>query len=95
MLENQHSDGTLNLESKDFMDKAEVKYNNIKDKIKFKGNSKLEDPILALKAEIEELKAASTVTKKKYVVPGKGGGRSHNIPNRMKNPPKNGKIHKE
>ena len=52
------------------MDKAEVKYNYINDKIKFKGNSKVEYPILSLKESIEELKDMKTVTKTKYVVPG-------------------------
>ena len=71
------------------MDKAEVQYNDIKDKLKFKGNSKVEDPILELKAEIEELEAEATVTKTKYVVPGKGSGNSHEITNWIKNPPNN------
>ena len=53
MMENQYKNGTLNLESKDLMDKEEIKYNELRNKIKFKGNSKVEDPILALKAEIE------------------------------------------
>ena len=42
MKENQYNNGTLNLESKDIMDKVEIKYNEIKDKIKFKGKYKVE-----------------------------------------------------
>ena len=76
------------------MDKVEVKYNKFKDKINFKINPKLEYPILSLKAEIQGLKDAATVTKKKYAVPGKEIGRSHDIPNLMKNHPKNGKLYK-
>ena len=41
MLENKYNGGTLNIESKDLMDKAEVKYNDLKDTLKFKGNSKV------------------------------------------------------
>ena len=63
------------------MDKAEVKYNYINDKIKFKGNSKVEYPILSLKESIEELKDMKTVTKTKYVVPGKVSGWSFKIHN--------------
>ena len=37
MLENKYNDGTLKLESKDLMDKSKVKYNELKDKLKFKG----------------------------------------------------------
>ena len=44
------------------MDKSEVKYKNIKDKLKFKVNSKVEDPILVLKAKIEKIKSAVTKT---------------------------------
>ena len=77
------------------MDKAKLQYNQIKNKPKLKGKSKAEDPILALEAEIEELKTEATVTKTKYVIPGKGGGRSREIPNWMKNPHNNGKICKE
>ena len=50
------------------MVKSDLKYNKIKDKPKFKGNSKLEDPLLALKAKIEELKAAATVTKTNMLI---------------------------
>ena len=89
ILENQYNYGTLSLESKYLIDREKVKYNDIKDKLKFKGKSKLEDPILELKAEIEELKAEATVTKTKYVVPGKGSGKSHEITNWIKNPPNN------
>ena len=74
------------------MDKLEINYNDLKDKIKFKGNPKAEVPILALNAEIEELKDAATSTKTKYVVPGKGSGRIQDITNWMKNTPKNGKL---
>ena len=77
------------------MDKAEINYNDLKDKIKFKGNPKAEVPILALNAEIEELKDAATSTKTKYVVPGKFSDRSRKIPNWMKTPPKNGKTSNE
>ena len=52
MLENQYNDGTLKLEFKDITNKVEIKYNELKDKTNFKGNSTVEDPILALKAEI-------------------------------------------
>ena len=33
-----HNYGTLYLESKDLVDKAEVKYNELKDRIRLKGN---------------------------------------------------------
>ena len=92
ILENQYNNGKIKLESKDLMYKLEVTYNDLKDKIKFKGNSKLEDPILSLKAEIEELKDVATVTKKKYGVPGKVSGRRCEIPNWTNNTPNNGKI---
>ena len=39
-LQNKYNDGTLSLESKYLMDKAEVRYNNLKDKLNFKGNCK-------------------------------------------------------
>ena len=35
------------------MYKAEVNYNKINNKLKFRGNSKVEEPILELKSEIE------------------------------------------
>ena len=57
------------MEFKDITNKVEIKYNELKDKTNFKGNSTVEDPILALKAEIQELKAAATATKATYVVP--------------------------
>ena len=72
MLENQYNDGKLNLESKDIVDKAEIDYNEIKDKLKLKVNSMVEYPILALKSEIEELKAATEATKKKICCSCKG-----------------------
>ena len=53
MTENQYNDGTLNLESKDLTDKSEIKYNELRDKIKFKGNSRAEYPIFELRSEIE------------------------------------------
>ena len=52
MLENQYNNTTLKFYSKDFMYEAEVKSNEIKDELNFKGNSKVEDQILTLKAEI-------------------------------------------
>ena len=76
------------------MDKAEVKYNEIKDNLKFKEKYKVEDPIIALKYEIDELKAAAIFTKTKYVVPGKVGERSRDITNWTKTPPKNEKLYK-
>ena len=45
-LENHYNDGTINLKWKDIMDKEKVKYNKLKDKIKFNGSYKAEDPIL-------------------------------------------------
>ena len=41
MLENQYINGTLNLEYKDLMEKAEVKYNDLNDKVNFKGKYKV------------------------------------------------------
>ena len=41
MPENQYNYRTLKWEYKDLMDKAEVKYNDLKDTLKFKGNSKV------------------------------------------------------
>ena len=32
------------------MEKAELKYNNLKDKVKFKGNSRVEDLVFEFKA---------------------------------------------
>ena len=77
------------------MYKSEINYNDIKDKLKFKGNSKVEYPIPALKSEIEELKAVATAIKTKYVFPGKGNNKSSEIPSWMKTPPKNVKFYKE
>ena len=57
-------------------------------------NSNLEDPIIALKYEIEELKASAIVINTKYVVPGKDIARSRDIPNRMNTSTKNGKLYK-
>ena len=45
-LENHYNDGTINLKWKDNMDNEKVKYNKLKDKIKFNGSYKAEDPIL-------------------------------------------------
>ena len=64
MPENKYNNGTLNLEPNDLIYNTEVNYKKLKYKLKFKGNSKLEYPILALNSEIEELKAVMTVTKK-------------------------------
>ena len=55
----------------------------------------MEDPIFALKDEIEELKAVETVTKTNNIVPGKGIRRIREILDCMNTPPKNGKIYKE
>ena len=77
------------------MDKAELKYNELKYKLNFKVKSKVEEPILALKAKIQELKATATVTKTKYVVPVKGSSRIREIPNWINNPPKNEKSTKK
>ena len=92
MLENQYNNRTLNVKFKDLMYKAEIKYNNIKETLKLKGNSKAEDPILELKYEIKELKAVAKATNTKCVVPEKGSGRYHDITYRMNIPPKNGKL---
>ena len=94
MLENQYNNGPLNLEPKDLMHKIEVKYNQINDKLKLKGKSKLEGPILVLKSEIKKLKAVAAITNTKYVVTVKCSERSCEIPNWMKTPPKNGKLYK-
>ena len=40
-LENQYNNGTIHLESKYLMDKEILKYNELKDKLKLKGNSKV------------------------------------------------------
>ena len=48
VLKNMYNYRTLNLESKDIMNKAELKFKDIKDNLKFKGSSKSEDPILPL-----------------------------------------------
>ena len=77
------------------MDKSELKYNQLKDKLKLKGNYKVEYPMLVLKAEIEEIKAAAKVAKTKDVVPGKGSRRSLKITSWMNTPTNNGKIYKE
>ena len=63
------------------MDKAEINYNDLKDKLKSKGNSKVEDLILALMAEIEELKSVAIDTNTKYVVTRKGSGSGCEIHN--------------
>ena len=52
MLKNQYNNGTLKLESKDIVDKSEVKYTEQKGKLKFEGNFRVEEPVLALKSEI-------------------------------------------
>ena len=95
MVENHCNYISLNLEFKDIVDKAEVKYNDLKDKIKFNRNSNIEDPILVLKAEIETIKSPAAATKTKDVIPGKGRVSRREIPNCMKTPPKNGKLYKE
>ena len=94
MLENHYNDGTLNLEYKDLMYKAEVNYNQLKDKLKFKVKSKVEYLILALNSEIEELKDTATATNTKYVGTVKGSIRICYITNWMNNPPNNGKFYK-
>ena len=63
-MDNHYNDVTLNLESKDIMDKAEVNYNDLKDKLKTREKTNVEDPILTLKSGIKELKAVATITKK-------------------------------
>ena len=90
IMENHYNNGTLKLESKDLTEKEEFKYNKLKDKVMFKVKSRVEYPVLALEAEIEDIK--STVTKTKSLNPGKGGGRNHEIPKWMKSPPKDGKY---
>ena len=60
ILDNQYNNGTHKLESKDINQKAKVEYNKLKDKVKFEGNSKVKDPVLTLKAEIEKLNPAVT-----------------------------------
>ena len=45
ILENLYNCGTINLESKYLIDNAEVKYNNLKDNLKLKRSSKVEDPM--------------------------------------------------
>jgi hypothetical protein len=63
-LENRHNDGDITLSTKSLMDKAETKYEELKDKVKFThndnsmgmGNKESEGEIMALKAEIEKLK---------------------------------------
>ena len=39
----------MNLESKYLMDKSELKYNELKYKVKLKGRSKVGEPVLLLK----------------------------------------------
>ena len=61
------------------MDKSEVKYTEQKGKLKFEGNFRVEESVLALKSEIQELK----------VVLGKVSDRICDIPNWMKTDHKN------
>jgi hypothetical protein len=68
-LEIRHNDGDITLSTKSLMDKAETKYEELKDKVKFNndiglGNKEGEGEIMALKAEIAKLKrrdAASSI----------------------------------
>jgi hypothetical protein len=60
-LENRHNDGDITLSTKSLMDKAETKYEELKDKAKFNndiglGNKEGEGEIMAMKAEIAKLK---------------------------------------
>ena len=66
IIENKYNNDTLNLESMNLMEKVEVKYSDIKYNIRLKGNYNVEDPLLALKDEMEEL--LDGVTKTKEVV---------------------------
>ena len=75
------------------MEKAEFKYKNIKEKVNFKVNTKVQDPILALKAEIDNIKAA--VKKTKEFGTGKANRQSRETPKWTKTYPKYGKISKE
>ena len=52
MLENHYNDVTLDLDSEDPTGKEEVRYKELKDKVKFKENSKVDELVLSLKAEI-------------------------------------------
>ena len=93
MLENKYNYGTLNLESKDILEKEKFKYKNLNYRVKCKGHSNIEDPVLALKAKTEYIKAEFTKTK--AFGPGKGGDRSCKTTKRIKNNYKNGKLLKE
>ena len=42
---------------------SKFKYYEMKDKVRFKLNSKVDNPVLVLKAEVEELKTTVTKTK--------------------------------
>jgi hypothetical protein len=60
-LENKNNDGDIDLTTKGLMEKAETKYEELKDKNKFlsksiKGLQESGDDIVALRAEIEEIK---------------------------------------
>jgi hypothetical protein len=64
-LENKNNDGDIDLTTKGLMEKAETKYEELEEKNKFlskgtKGLQESGDDIVALRAEIEELKTRGT-----------------------------------
>lgn len=95
-LENKHNDRDITLTTKMLMDKAETKYEELKDKAKFtsgpgKGLMDNESDVVALRAEIAELKGLVAVSKKHGTPPEKSYSR-RNTPEWVTEKPSDGKL---
>jgi hypothetical protein len=91
-LENKNNDGDIDLTTKGLMEKAETKYEELEEKNKFlskgtKGLQQSGDDIVALRAEIEELKTRGTTRTSRRT--GRG------LPDWVTKKPTDGKVTKE
>lgn len=99
-LENAYNDGSTNLTTKTLMEKAEIKYEELKDKAKLtmggKTNLSADTDVVALRAELDELKSQVAVSRGKQDAnrrSNRGSGR--NPPAWVTEKPVDGKLVKE
>ena len=95
-LENSYSDGTINLDTKSLMDKAEAKYAELTQQSEIGKNKKKESEIVALQSELKALRT-EVKTLKKGDKSEEGGGssrRKKKVPAWVTKPPKDGETTK-
>jgi len=88
-LNNNHIDGTINLDDTVLMTKAEAKHKELVEDDQYKIANQKDDAIMALQTQVEALSAKLT-TKKKPKEGGEQADKKKKVQTWMSKPPKNG-----